>query len=80
MARSFYLPYQAKNPRTVRGAKKRGWTVIKPNPNYVERTSWLGLTIWCGHSAAGYWVASFSLREFAFEKGSDALAFQMKWG
>jgi len=80
MARSFHLPYQAKNPRTVRGAKKRNWYVISPNPNYIERTSWLGLNIWCERSAAGYWVASFSLREFAFEKGSDALAFQMKWG
>jgi len=80
MSRSLSLPYEATNPRTVRGAKKRGWTVIKTNPNYVEQTSWLGLSIWCDRSAAGHWVASFSLREFAFEKGSDALAFQLKWG
>lgn len=80
MSRSLYLPYKSSNPRTVRGAKKRGWTVIKPNPNYVERITWLGLNIWCERGSAGYWVSSFSLREFAFEKGSDALAFQIKWG
>ena len=80
MSRNLHLPYLASNPRTVRGAKKRGWYVIKPNPNYVERVSWMGLNIWADRSAAGYWVASFSLREFAFEKGSDAMAFQLKWG
>ncbi len=80
MSRNLSLPYDPTNPRTVRGAKKRGWTVISPKPNYVERASWMGLTIWCDRSAAGHWVASFSLREFAFEKGSDALAFQLKWG
>lgn len=80
MARGLALPYKPTNPRTVRGAKKRGWYVIKPNPNYVERASWMGLNIWCDQSAAGYWVSSFHYREFAFEKGTDALAFQMKWG
>jgi hypothetical protein len=29
---------------------------------------------------AGYWVASFSQRQIAFERGADALAFQLKWG
>ena len=80
MSRNLHLPYLATNPRTVRGAKKRGWTVIKPNPNYVEKVSWMGLNIWADRTAAGYWVASFSLREFAFERGSDAMAFQLKWG
>jgi hypothetical protein len=80
MSRSLYLPYKSTNPRTVRGAKKRGWTVIRPNPNYVEQLSWMGLNIWTERTAAGYWVASFSLREFAFEKSSDATAFLLKWG
>ncbi len=80
MARNFGLPYRANNPRTVRGAKKRGWTVVKANPNYVEKVSWLGLCIWAERSLGGYWVNSFHLREFAFERGADAMAFQLKWG
>jgi hypothetical protein len=80
MAHSLYLPYKPTNPRTIRGAKKRGWYVMRPNPNYVERASWMGLNIWCESSLSGYWVSSFHHREFAFEKGTDALAFQLKWG
>ena len=80
MSRSFSLPYRADNPRSVRGAKKRGWYVVTPKSSYVETTSWMGLNIWCERAAGGYWVASFQRREFAFEKGADAVAFQMKWG
>jgi len=80
MSRSLYLPYKASNPRTVRGAKRRGWTAVCPNRNYVEKTSWPGLCLWTEGSSAGYWVASFSLREFVFEKSSDATAFMLKWG
>ena len=80
MARCFNHPYKSTNPRTVRGAKKRGWYVVKPNPNYVERASWMGLNIWCDSALKGYWLSSFHYREFAFENGADAMAFQMKWG
>lgn len=80
MSRTLHLPYKSTNPRTVRGAKKRGWYVVTPKPGYVETTSWMGLNIWCDSSLSGYWVASFYHREFAFEKGADAVAFQMKWG
>ena len=80
MARNLSLPYKSSNPRTVRGARKRGWTVVSPNPSYVEKTSWLGLCIWADRSLRGHWVNSFSLREFAFENGADAMAFQLKWG
>jgi len=80
MSRNLYLPYQATNPRSVRGAKKKGWTVIEVNPNYVERASWLGLNIWAERSLSGYWVCSFQQRQFAFEKSSDAMMFQLKWG
>jgi hypothetical protein len=80
MSRCLSKPYRATDPRTVRGAKKRGWTVVKPALNYVEKASWLGLNMWCERGSAGYWVSSFGLREFAFERGSDALAFQLKWG
>jgi hypothetical protein len=80
MSRSLSKPYVATNPRSVRGAKKRGWHVVKPNPNYVERASWVGLNIWCERMAGGYWVASFHHREFAFESGADAMMFKLKWG
>lgn len=80
MARSLSLPFKSTNPRTVRGAKKRGWTILTPRSNYVEKASWTGLCIWCDRNSGGYWVASFYRSEFAFEKASDALAFQLKWG
>lgn len=80
MSRNLSLPYKATNPRTVRGAKKRGWHVVEPRRNYPEKASWMGLCIWCDRGTSGYWVASFQRREFAFESGADALAFQMKWG
>ncbi len=80
MSRSLYLPYRATNPRSIRGAKKRGWSIVSPRNNYVEKTSWMGLCLWCERQMRGYWVASFQRREFAFESSVDALAFQMKWG
>ena len=81
MSRCLHLPYKSTNPRTVRGAKKRGWTVVKVNMrNLRDQVSWLGLCIWADASLNGYWVNSFSLREFAFESGADATAFQLKWG
>lgn len=80
MSRSLYLPYRASNPRTVRGARKRGWTVVSPRYNYSEQSSWLGLNLWCEQSMGGYWISSFHYREFAFENGQDALLFKLKWG
>lgn len=80
MSRTLHLPYKSTNPRSIRGAKKRGWNIVSPRNNYSEQTSWLGLCIWAERSLSGYWVASFQKREFAFERGSDALAFKLKWG
>jgi len=80
MSRSLSKPYNPTNPRSVRGAKKRGWTVVQARNGWEAKASWLGLCIWCERSTAGYWVASFLHRQFAFESGADALAFQLKWG
>lgn len=80
MARNLGLPYRPTNPRTVRGAKKRGWTVVEVNLSKIENTSWVGLSIWADNYLSGYWVNSFFLRQFAFEKAADATAFQLKWG
>lgn len=81
MARNLGLPYRPTNPRSVRGARKRGWTVVKVDMRKIDdRVSWVGLCIWCERAMAGYWVNSFFHREFAFESGADATAFQLKWG
>ena len=81
MARSLYLPYRPTNPRSVRGARKRGWHVVQVDLGKLQdRASWLGLSIWCERAMSSYWVNSFTLREFAFESGADALAFKLKWG
>ena len=78
MARGLYLPYKASNPRTVRGAKKRGWNVVEPRR--MGHVSWMGLNIWAERALSGYWVSSYALHSFAFEKESDAVMFQLKWG
>lgn len=80
MSRSLSKTYKATNPRSLRGAKKRGWTVVQARNGWEAKSTWLGLCIWCERSMSGYWVASFLQRQFAFESGADALAFQMKWG
>lgn len=80
MARCLYLPYRNNNPRTIRGAKRRGWTVVKVRNDYSQDVSWMGVNIWCERGMSGYWISSFALREFAFEKSSDAMMFKLKWG
>ncbi len=81
MGRSLYHPYNPKNPRTVRGAKKRGWTVVDVDISKLpERVTWLGLCIWADQSLKGYWINSYFHREFAFESSADATMFQLKWG
>ena len=82
MSRCLYLPYKSSNPRTVRGARRRGWNVINNvRQRHLEaNVSWVGLNIWCEHHCAGYWISSFSLAEFAFENPADATFFKMKWG
>ena len=80
MYRSLYLPYRANNPRSIRGARRHGWTVVQARNGWEARVSWMGLCLWCERSMSGYWVANFQRREFAFEKPSDATAFMLKWG
>jgi hypothetical protein len=41
---------------------------------------WLGLSLWCETHCSGYWVSSYDLAEFAFEKPADATLFKLKWG
>lgn len=81
MARNLYLPYRPNNPRTVRGAKKRGWHVIKVDMSKLQdQVTWIGLCVWSDRYLNGYWLNSYFHREFAFESGADATMFQLKWG
>lgn len=80
VARNFGLPYRPTNPRTVRGAKKRGWHIVQVDLKKLSDVSWVGLCIWCERALGGYWVNSFHYRQFAFESGADATAFKLKWG
>jgi hypothetical protein len=74
-------PYRKTNPRSIRGARKQGWHIVKVPGNTMERfnTSWLGLVMWTTHKTRGNFVNNFVLREFAFETIEDASWFTMKW-
>jgi hypothetical protein len=82
MAHSLNLPYKRNNPRSIRGARRRGWHVVDVDLRKLsgERdVSWMALCIWIDRGPCGYWVASHWLRQFAFESGADAVAFKLKW-
>ena len=82
MSRCMGLPYKPSNPRSVRGAKKRGWYVVNANKGkWKENLSWLGLNIWTEQTCSGYWISSWSWHnsEFAFENPADATMFTLKW-
>ena len=80
MSRSLHLPFKASNPRSVRGAKKRGWTVVQARNGFEQDLSWFSLCLWCESHLGGYWVSSFGIRQFAFEDAKDAMMFKLKWG
>ncbi len=78
MARCLHLPYKSRNPRSVRGAVKRGWYVVDVDLRKRD-VSWMALCLWSERGLGGYWVASHWLKQFAFESGADAVAFKLKW-
>ncbi len=78
MARCLNLPYKRHNPRSVRGAVKRGWHVVEVDTRKRD-VSWMTLCLWAERGLGGYWVASHWLKQFAFESGADAVAFKLKW-
>ena len=78
MARCLHLPYKPHNPRSVRGAVKRGWYVVDVDLRKRD-VSWMTLCLWAERGLGGYWVASHWLKQFAFESGADAVAFKLKW-
>ena len=67
-------------PRTIRGARKKGWHIVKVPNSYVDKNvSWLGLEIWTMRQTKAHFVCNFAMREFAFETTEDATWFTMKW-
>ena len=66
-------------PRSVRGALRRGWTVIEVKDYAGKNVSYLGLQIWTDRNAKGRYVSSFSPTKFAFEREEDASWFALKW-
>jgi hypothetical protein len=82
MAHCLNLPYKRNNPRSVRGARKRGWHVVDIDLGKLRNerdVSWMALCMWADSGPSGYWVASHWLHQFAFESGADAVAFKLKW-
>ena len=66
-------------PKSVRGARKRGWHVVKAKNYSDKNVSWVGLMIWSDRMLKGNYVQSFVNHEFAFERSEDASYFLMKW-
>lgn len=65
------------NPRSVRGAVRRKWTIVEVK--HRDDVSYLGLQIWTDRNAKGRYVSSFSPTKFAFEREEDASWFTLKW-
>ena len=77
------LPFKNNNPRSVRGASRRGWRVVDVSKNYVEKynRSYVGIQIWTDRNAKGYYVSSFLPHpRFAFEREEDAVLFTLRFG
>jgi hypothetical protein len=74
--------YVATNPRTITGAKRKGWHVVEPVDDYIRRhnVSWLGLVIWTDRNTDGHYLNNYSSRQFAFERVEDASKFLFMWG
>lgn len=79
--RCYNLPYVATNPRTIRGARKKGWDIVQIDQTFLidNNVSWVGLNIWCERTMSDYWVSSFQLRQFAFKNKKDSTFFRLKW-
>lgn len=68
-------------PRTVRGAKKKGWTVVYFPRNLV--TPWFGFTNLVRRQATGTTVNVYSGHgggHVLFENSSDAMFAMLKFG
>ena len=86
MARSYHV-FKPTNPRTIRGAEKRGWHVVHVpvgkrfySPDSGTQLSWLGLEFWTNKNCKGEWVNEyFPNRQYAFKEAEDASKFIFQW-
>lgn len=77
------LPFKKNNPRSVRGAVRRGWHAVDVSRNYVDKynRSYVGIQIWTTRNCKGYYVSSFLPHpRFAFEREEDAVLFTLRFG
>lgn len=68
-------------PRSIRGAMKRGWTVVRILGR--EDISWMGILNKVNKLASGYSVNRYDMSGggwMAFENPADAVVVQLKWG
>lgn len=83
MSHKLGLPHKKENPRTIRGARRKGWHIVESGKSVFKDdqcvASWTGLNIWAELNSSGYWVSSYSLGQFAFEREEDASMFIVKW-
>lgn len=76
------MPYKKNNPRSVRGAIRRGWYAVGVPDNYTEKLglSFLGLQISADQQSKGHYVCQYLPKpRFAFESIEDAAWFTLKW-
>ena len=73
--------YRRTDPRSIRGAKRRGWPTLSVPKNYIEKNnvSWVGIMLWCDSKLKGRYVQDFQTHRFSFELQEDASWFAMKW-
>lgn len=80
--RGMNLPFDKTNPRSVRGARRRGWHAVTVPDNFAEKLglSFLGLLLDADRQCKGYYVYSYLPKPcFAFENIDDAAFFTLKW-
>ena len=68
-------------PRTIKGAKRKGWVAVSFNRRYAE-VPWLGFTAAIRHKAAGHVVSLYNGLgggELLFENSADALFVSMQY-
>jgi hypothetical protein len=78
----YTLPYKKSNPRTVRGARRRGWHVVDVPDDAFKKInqSFLGLMMEADRQCKGYYVTQWQPQaKFAFENIDDAAYFTLRW-
>lgn len=68
-------------PRTIRGAVKRGWPVVRIMGR--EDISYMGIVNCVSRETKGFYLNRYDMAGggwFAFEDPADAVFIQMKWG